>query len=277
VPSAAGNSGVGRSIRWGARITSIPILALVLISLVPALGDFSISTKADKILAVGLLGTAAGLLVAWRWPGLGGILALLSVGLMLAQGEDSLWLDPFSLAFGLQGLLFLASCLLSSRGVRATTTVAMGWARKTVIALLILCALAGMAVLVHGPGATPVPRDKEAFVGTWDNGTGFMLEITSDGHARVNMLSDGKVDPWNSPVAPGKSGVFLANFSGDNCLELTSGPLGSKKVYHIDRYPSLRGKEVRMVLNGSETARRADGMVLKKRSEAAAFTPPTRK
>src|SRR5881392_2596976 len=95
VPSTK-TSRVGKLVRWAAGITSLPILALVLISLIPAIGNFAISARDDRIIALGLCGTCLGVLLGWKWDGTGGGVMILSVGAMLAQGDSLLYPDPFS-------------------------------------------------------------------------------------------------------------------------------------------------------------------------------------
>src|SRR6187397_2603086 len=101
-----------RIICWGARITSIPIIGLVLTSLLPSLANFSVLASDDKLIAIGLCGTFAGLLIGWKYARMGGAIALAGVALTLTQGDNLLYPDPFSIAFGLQGILFLAAGIL---------------------------------------------------------------------------------------------------------------------------------------------------------------------
>ncbi|MGA2866180.1 MAG: hypothetical protein ABSF95_17040 [Verrucomicrobiota bacterium] len=263
VPGAE-KSRVGTIIRWGARITSIPIFALVVTALVPALASFAISAKEDRIIALGLCGACAGLLAGWRWAGIGGGMIVAGAALMLTQGENLAYPDPFSVAFGLQGILFLVSGMLNSRS-GPTAAPALGWLRKGALGLLGLCALIGAATIYRGPGPTPVPRDKEAFIGVWEDGAGFRMAITTDGHAKISQAKDSKVERWNSPIVPGGSGVFLVYFRGDERLELTTGLFGGSKVYHIDSNPHAQGKQIKMVLNGSDPYKTSSGMVLVKK------------
>jgi hypothetical protein len=262
--SAAKVSRVGTIVRWSARLTSIPILALVLVSLIPALASFSISPREDKILALCLCGICGGFLVGWKWPGLGGGITLASVGAMLMQGDNSLFLDPFSIAFGLQGILFLVAWLLNLQPAEKGAPV-ISWTKKLATAALALAAFAGVAVICRGPGPTPVSKDKVVFVGVWESGSGFRAEITSDGRANVVQDESSKVDVDNSLVAPGKSGIFNLYFRGEDRLEFNAGTFGASKVYHLDRRPHLEGKKTIMVLNGSEPYHRSRGIALVKK------------
>lgn len=269
-------SRIGTIVRWAARLTSLPVLAMVLVSLIPALGTFAISAKDDRIIALGLGGTCVGLLAGWKWTGLGGAVIVLSVVVMLTQGDSFFSPDQYSVAFGLQGILFLVSGMLNCGGGKATAPP-LGWARKAGLALLVFCALAGVATLVRGPGSTPVPKERDSFIGVWDNGAGFTLEITADGHARINQTKESKVAPWNSPLAQGGTGVFQANFRGDERLELTTGLFGSAKTYNIDREPYPQGGQSRMILNGSDPYKPGAGIVLTKKPVPPAPAPAAKK
>ena len=256
---------IGRLLRWASRITSIPIMALVLTSLVPAITNFNVSARDDKAIAIALVGTAVGLLLGWKWAGIGGVITLASVGVMLSQGDSWLYPDPFSVAFGLQGLLFLISALVGASAHR-TEDRGLGWATKGAIGILALVTVLGAASILRGPGPTPVPKDREAYVGTWKDGTGFKLEISADGRAVASQEKGSKMNPMNSPVGPGESKSFLLYFRGDDRLELTTGTLGELRVYHIDRVPHAEGKQIKMVINGSDPYIKSSGMALVKES-----------
>src|SRR6185369_11753084 len=65
-PEAPADSRLPRLVRWGVRATSVPVLGMLMISLVPALASFSISSRDDKMLALALCGIAIGFLIGWR-------------------------------------------------------------------------------------------------------------------------------------------------------------------------------------------------------------------
>jgi len=134
--------------------------------------------------------------------------------------------------------------------------------------------VAGAAIILRGPGPTPVTRERAAYVGVWTNGGGFQMEITRDGRAKVTRDKDAKVASCNTPVPAGGSGEFLIAFK-DNRLELSSGILGQTKTYHIDRPPFPRRRQVTMILNGSDPYSRTNGMILE-REQAAGETWPGR-
>jgi hypothetical protein len=254
---------MGKIVRWAARFASLPILALVLISLVPSLLSFSVLAPDDKTMAACLGGTCLGLLLGWLWAGIGGLIIVASVAGMLAQGDNLRSPDPFSVAFGLQGLLFLLSWALAQPTGPAAPPKA-GLVKKFAAGLFVLGALGGVAVLVRGPGPTPLTKEREVFIGVWDSGKGLKVEFTAEGTAKVTQEKDAKVDSWNSPVKPGETAEFSADFGGDDRLELSSGPLRAAKVYHIDRRPRQMGKQIRMVLNGSDPYKPGGGVVMVK-------------
>ena len=255
---------VSRIVRWAARITSLPAIAMVLTSLLPALANFSISAKDDKIIALGLGCVCIGNLVGWRWATLGGGLVVGGVATILTQGDGLLSPDPFSVAFGLQGILFLISGLLNA-APNNSSAAAPRWARQIGITVLVLCAAAGATTIYRGPGPTPIPKDKESFVGLWQNGYGFTMEIAADGRAKVTADKDAKVNACNNPLEGAGKGDFQACFQASEKLELTTGPFGKTKLYHIDRSPHPEGNQVKMVLNGSDPYNKRGGMVLVKR------------
>src|ERR1017187_5560050 len=131
----APKSRVAKIVRWGSRLTSLPVLALALIALLPTLAHFSVAARDDRINALGLSGVCLGFLLAWRWPALGGGLSLASVGLIATQAEGGLTGDPFSIAFTLQAILFLISSVLNFRSDRPAP-LAMGLMKGAAIGLL---------------------------------------------------------------------------------------------------------------------------------------------
>ncbi len=266
--------GIGRTLRWAARATSLPVLGLLLISLIPAVANFGTGAKDDKIIAVGLCGICVGFLIAWKWAGIGGLLSLISVGVILSQEEGGLSADPFSVTFGIQGVLFLISWAMGrARKNETGTSVSTLWFKRIAAAALVVCAGAGAVILLRGPAPTPLAKEREAYVGVWDNGSGFRLDLTTDGRAKVSLAKDGKVEPCNTPVQAGGAGEYLAEFH-DNRLELKGGLLGEAKIYHIDRRPVRQGKQIKMVLNGSDPFNRNSGMILVKQTAQGTNAPP---
>lgn len=264
---------VAKIVRWAVRITSIPIFGLLMVSLVPALGSFAISARDDKIIALGMCGAALGFVLGWRWAGIGGVLACLGVGAMLSQADGSIFADPFAVAFGLQAILFLISWALNSEWGK-TARPQLSPFKTVAVCLLAISAVAGAMVIYSGPGPTPIPKEKQIYIGTWESSAGFKLEITTQGRARVTQDKDAKVEPFNTPLNEGGRGDFLVDFRTDDQLELTRGPLEASKVYHIDRRPLPGQKEMKMVLNGSDPYQPKSGMLLVKKPIEQPKTPP---
>ena len=258
-------------VRWAARLTSLPIFGLLLVSLIPALTSFGISAKDDRIITVGMCSAALGFILGWLWPGIGGLLVGIGVAVMGSQ-EGSVLADPFTVAFGLQGVLFLISSALNSPWGKATAPQ-MTRFKAAALAVLVLFAVAGAVVIYRGPGPTPVPKEKEMYVGTWDSLTGFKLQITPEGRAEVSQDKDAKVAPCNTPVNGAAQASFLATFRGDDRLELASGPLQSTKIYHIDRHPFHDHEQVKMILNGSDPYQRTNGIMLVKQTAGSKPSP----
>jgi len=264
---AATKSRVAKIVRWGVRFTSLPVLVLALVSLVPILAHFSVAARDDRINAYGLGGVCVGFLLAWRWPAVGGSIGVISVGVIAAQAEGGLLGDPFSIAFGLQAMLFLISSVFNLRPDRPATP-AVGVIKGAVIGALAICVITGAVIICRGPGPEPVPKEKGRYVGVWDSGTGLQMEITKDGQAKVTEAGDTKVAACNAPVKPGETKVFNATFRGDDFLELESGVLGEAKVYRIQQRPHNDGKKIKMILNASDPYQWTNGMVLVRKDES---------
>jgi hypothetical protein len=263
----APKSRVAKIVRWGARLTSLPVLGLALISPLPTLAHFSVAARDDRINAYGLCGVCLGFLLAWRWPAIGGGISLASIGVIATQAEGGVTGDPFTIGFRLQALLFLISSVLNFRSDRPAPP-AMGWMKGAVIGLLAICAIAGAVIIYRGPGPTPMLKEKERYLGVWDSGTGLQIELTSGGEAKVTQTRNLEVAACNTPVQPGETKVFNANLRGDDFLELASGALGETKVYRIQQRPHNEGKQMKMTLNASDPYQKTNGMVLVRRDPA---------
>ena len=263
----APKSRVATIVRWGVRFTSLPVLVLALVSLLPTLVHFSVSARDDRINAFGLCGVCLGFLLGWRWPAVGGGVSLASIGMIAAQAEGGLTGDPFSIAFALQAILFLISSVLNLRFDRPAPP-AMGLMKGAAIGLLAICAIAGAVIIYRGPGPAPLPKEKERYFGIWDSWTGLQIELTKAGEAKVTQASDSKVAACNTPVKPGETKVFNATFRGDDFLELASGALGETKVYRIEQRPHDEGKKMKMTLNASDPYQGTNSMILVRRDRA---------
>jgi len=264
---------VAKIVRWAVRVTSIPVFGLLMVSLIPALGSFAISARDDKIIALGMCGAALGFVLGWRWAGIGGLLACLGVGAMLSQADGSIFADPFAVAFGLQAILFLISWALNLEWGKSAKPQ-LTPLKTVAVCVLAISAVAGAVVIYSGPGPTPIPKEKQIYIGTWDSGAGFRLEITAQGRASVTQDKGAKMEPFNTPLNGGAQGDYLISFRTDDQLELTRGPLQASKVYHIDRRPIPGQKETRMVLNGSDPYQPKSGMLLVKKQVDQPKTPP---
>ena len=262
----APKSRVAKIVRWGVRLTSLPVFALALISLLPTLVHFSVAARDDRMNAYGLCGVCVGFLLAWRWPAVGGGISLVGIGVIAAQAEGGLVGDPFTIAFALQAILFLISSVLNLRSDRPATAVT-GSLKGAAIGLLAICVIAGAVIIGRGPGPDPVPKEKARYVGVWDSGKGLQIELTKTGEAKVTEAGDAKVAACNTPVRPGETKVFNATFRGDDFLELASGVLGETKVYRIQQRPRHEGKETKMTLNASDPYQVTNGLVLVRKDE----------
>jgi hypothetical protein len=253
-----------RIIRWGARITSVPILGLLLTSLIPSLTNFSVSASDDRLIAIGLCGTFAGLVIGWKYARVGGAVALAGVVLMLTQGDNLLYPDPFSLAFGLQAILFLAAGTLVEG--KSAETPGFAWGSKGVVALLAVLVGAGIFAILRGPGPTPVPKENASFVGLWVSASGLTLEIDPDGLAKLGLPKNSHVDGLNVPVAEGETNTFMAYFHDADSLELNRGLLWHSRTYHIERRPHAVGSQVHCTLRNEESQDKTSAVTFVKNS-----------
>jgi hypothetical protein len=98
----------------------------------------------------------------------------------------------------------------------------------------------------------PIPKGKEAFIGTWQSQSGFKIDIKSLGTADVTE-GDISKNPDNSKlnigIAPDYAMGMLVGFIGDSIL-IISKPTVRAREYRIDRNPYSDWDTVKMVLNG---------------------------
>jgi hypothetical protein len=250
-------------VSWVARLTSLPILGLILSSLVPALVSFSVSAHDDKIIALGLSVTFAGILFGWRFARVGGVIILAGVALMLSQEDNLLYPDPFSLAFGLQGIIFLIAG--SFVAARSAAGPKFAWGNRIAIAALVVIAAAGAFAILRGPGPTPVPKEKAGFVGVWVASRGLTLEFNPEGFAKIGLEKDSDLAGFKLPVAPGQTNTFMAYFHDDGSLELNGGLLSHSQTYRIDRRPHPEGSEIKFSLRDDSAGSKGNRIVLVKR------------
>jgi hypothetical protein len=119
----------------------------------------------------------------------------------------------------------------------------------TKFSLLLLAILLSFASCRN---ATPIPRDKESFIGLWISHSGFQIEIQSSGIAIVIPISNTKTPDYyklDVGVTPEYAKKMFVGFEGDSALSLLK-PQLRYKAFRIDRNPYLDGDTTRMVLNG---------------------------
>ena len=106
--------------------------------------------------------------------------------------------------------------------------------------LLLLCAL---VAALAGCGV-PVPADKVAYVGEWQEKTMYLL-ITQDGSVRYKRLKGGVSASIEGP---------LKGFSGDN-FEVGVGPV--KTTFVVNKPPHQEGDKWQMTVDGVELTKTA--------------------
>lgn len=100
--------------------------------------------------------------------------------------------------------------------------------------------------------ATPIPKEKEAFIGVWLSQSGYKLHIKAAGTATITQLvnsHDPDFDSLNIKVAPPIIEDILVKFKTDSILMVIK-PLVYAKEFRIDRYPYHDGDLSKIVLNG---------------------------
>ncbi len=96
---------------------------------------------------------------------------------------------------------------------------------------------------------TPLPADKQAFVGVWNAGSQFRIEIRQDGTARITQNRGAAVfNDLGIRVAPDV--VETANVTFQNGSMLVSRPAYYARLYRVDRAPQGKDAGHEMVLNG---------------------------
>lgn len=103
------------ALRWLARVLAAGQVALVLLIAIGEGPPNPINQPGEvqiEFLGMGLILT--GLILGWKWEGLGGIMALAGIAIFHAI-EGKLWINPFFALFALTGILFLI-CRILTRG-----------------------------------------------------------------------------------------------------------------------------------------------------------------
>lgn len=114
---------------------------------------------------------------------------------------------------------------------------AMGITTKLLLPLALVGALAACG--------KPVPPDKSAFVGEWQEKSMYLV-ITQDGSVRYKRIKGGATTSIEGP---------LKGFSGNN-FEVGVGPMATTFV--VDRPPYREGNRWRMVVDGVQLLKTAD-------------------
>lgn len=98
----------------------------------------------------------------------------------------------------------------------------------------------------------PIPSDKNIFVGLWKSGSGFELEIMSDGTATITQNINDRNSDYeclNIKVAPSRISSANVEFRGDSLISVAR-PGYYAREYGIDKYPYLDSDQYKMILNG---------------------------
>jgi hypothetical protein len=130
---------------------------------------------------------------------------------------------------------------LSPMGSRATK-----WTLTICIPAVII-ALVALYTFVKGP--TPIPDDKQEFVGQWRTSSGFELQIRADGTASIVNNQAGAPN-LNIREGPDRIEGANARFAGDSILNVGVPGLYAR-TYRIDQYPQPDSMTYAMVLNGA--------------------------
>lgn len=104
-----------------------------------------------------------------------------------------------------------------------------------------ILALSLLALLLFGC-ARPVPPEKSAYVGEWQDKTMYLL-ITKDGSVRYKRLKGGVTTSIDAP---------LKGFSGDN-FEVGVGPMST--MFVVSKPPYQAGDAWKMVVDDVELTR----------------------
>lgn len=98
----------------------------------------------------------------------------------------------------------------------------------------------------------PIPPDKSMFVGVWNSGSGFELQIRSDGTAEILQDVNARgatFENLNIKVAPSHIEGAIVEFWGDSTLFVVRHFYYTGR-YRIDKYPYSDSGLYKMVLNG---------------------------
>ena len=162
------------------------------------------------------------------------------------------------IALGITAVAGIAAFVTGIIGVIKSKEGAILVFLSTVIGFLVLMfILPGIGEAVSGVWGyfeepTPIPQDRQAFVGVWRSQSGFQLEIKAEGMANIRQIAnhdDPDCKTLNIGVAPENIEGMRVKFTGKDSLEVVI-PGNYGKVYHIDRTPFVEDGRTKMVLNG---------------------------
>jgi hypothetical protein len=118
-----------------------------------------------------------------------------------------------------------------------------------ILSTVIICVFVSSCEACKGP--TPIPREKEAFIGIWKSEAGFELEILQDGTANIYQNTDPSnpdYESLNIKPAPDEITAAQVNFLEDNKLQIIK-PLNYSREYKINYAPYFEDGKYYMVLN----------------------------
>jgi hypothetical protein len=98
----------------------------------------------------------------------------------------------------------------------------------------------------------PIPVDKEIFVGVWESGSGFELQIMANGTATITQNVEDRGTDYenlNIQVAPAYISTANVEFLGDSILFIVRRAYYARQ-YRIDKYPYQDSTRYKIVLNG---------------------------
>jgi hypothetical protein len=106
---------IAKILRWAARILGTLFVLLILVFAVgEGVPHLSMLGARDRLMFLALGIMLVGLVLAWRWAGIGGLLALMGYLLFVAIGKPRTMVSPF-LAAGIAGCLHLLAWWVSDR------------------------------------------------------------------------------------------------------------------------------------------------------------------
>src|SRR5581483_3603595 len=181
--------------RWAARILGTLLVLFFLFFIVgeglPAPSELS---SVEKLQFAGLAAILAGLLLAWKWEGLGGVLGVAGFLLMAAASRSSLRVLLFWLPAAVAGVHVLCWTRLRAGAPAGLVgwQVNRGLLAGFWVAVAVFLLLTVNEVFGQPPLMTPALHPAADLAGNWNAGPGqlpVMLEIHVDGTVTGQILS----------------------------------------------------------------------------------------